>query len=114
LSLPLIFEQNAQIVKSSENFQVLIPSGIAAVIEIWKVTVAFKIRIDFGSSFFSIPRIKFSTDISASEKETKQVRDMIVISNKWVVQTLDITVAFYFSIDLRAYAAPLVPNLNAT
>ncbi len=77
----------ATLVKSSENFQVLIPSGIAAVIEIWKVTVAFKIRIDFGQSFFSIPRIKFSTDISASEKETKQVRDKIVVSNKWVVRT---------------------------
>jgi hypothetical protein len=54
--------------------QVLIPSGIAAVIEVWKVTVAFKIRVDFGKSFFSIPRIKFASDLSASEKETKQVR----------------------------------------
>ena len=52
--------------------QVLIPSGIAAVIEMWKVTVAFKIRLEFGPTFFSLPRIKFGSENSASEQETKQ------------------------------------------
>jgi hypothetical protein len=36
------------------------------------VTVAFKIRLEFGPTFFSIPKLRFDTEISASEKETKQ------------------------------------------
>jgi len=68
-----------QRVPRTNYFQVLIPSGIAAVIEIWKVTVAFKIRLVFGPSFFSLPRIKFDTETSASEKETKEI-DAVAMS----------------------------------
>jgi hypothetical protein len=57
----------------------LIPAGIAAVIEIWKVTIAFKVRIDFGSSFFSIPKLRFDSEISASEQQTKEI-DAVAMS----------------------------------
>ena len=59
--------------------KVLIPAGIAAVIEIWKVTIAFKVRIDFGPKFFSIPKLRFDTEVSASEKETKEI-DAVAMS----------------------------------
>ena len=59
--------------------QVLIPAGIAAVIEFWKVTIAFKVRIDFGPTFFSIPKVRFDSDMSASEKETKEI-DAVAMS----------------------------------
>jgi hypothetical protein len=41
--------------------------------------VAFKVRIDFGPTFFSVPKLRFDTDISASEKETKEI-DAVAMS----------------------------------